>query len=245
MESAEPAASRSGTTDDKKPTRRFDGRRRREVDQACVLAKKHDAYSVEIHGVRIVFRHAPKPSRNPREEQVSSSQTMRRSEQPASSTTSRGTQAPNSDQRRSARRMDKFLLRKSTQQEQPTPSTKALTSTAADPPQAARSMLNGECAEPMDAESTQRGKKRVASETPATPKSAAADAAAQTPQPPPQPQRQGAVETTAPPAEQPRKQSLSPKRRQTSPGRTKQTAGESPAKPQPAQQHHAKEVRIH
>ena len=163
-----------------------------------------------------------------------STQATRQWDEPMSASAEHPAKAPNSAQRRSAKRMEKFIQAKERNLDRNPSEAAAIESTAAGGPQADPVERN-DCAAPMEVEQDRRGHKRAASETQAASKSPAPAAAIQQ-QPQPQPQQDSTVETTAPPAVRLRERSESPPKRQTSPGRRRQTASESPAEPQPAKQ---------
>ena len=233
MPTAQFAARRSATAAGKISSRRIDGRAWREIDRACKMGKKHDAYSVEHHGVRVVFKLEPQsPQVETTGGKAKGTRTSRQRTKPTSASAKRPAKALNSDQRRSARRMEKYILDWERNLVDTASETAAIESTAAGEPQADPGERK-DCAAPMEVEEDRRGQKRAASKTPATPKSPVPAAATQL-QPQPQPQQDSTVETTAPPAARPRGQSKSPPKRQISP-KQQRAASESPAsKPQPA-----------
>ena len=124
MASAVPAASRSGATVDKKPVRRLDGRAWREIDCACKTGKKHDAYSVELHGVRVVFKLGAQESQvESTSAERASMPASRQHVKPTSESAPRQRIAPNAEQRRSAKRMQTYILAKKSEQERTAPAS--------------------------------------------------------------------------------------------------------------------------
>ena len=104
-------ASRMGTAASAWSNRagRIDGRSWRDVERALRLGQKRDAHAVEIHGIRFVLRSAQKPQVDPTGGGCASAQATRRHVEQTRATAAQKTAAPNSAQRRSARRLQKFL----------------------------------------------------------------------------------------------------------------------------------------
>ena len=234
MASTNAAATRSGVADGKNVTRRIDGRAWREIDRACKIGKKHDAYSVEHRGVRVVFKLEPQsPQVETTGGKAKSTRTSRQRTEPTSASAKRPAKAPNSAQRKSARRMQKYILDWERNLDRNASETATLESTAAGESQADPGERKDRAA-PMEAEEERRGQKRAAGEPQASPKSPVPTAVTQL-QPQPQPRQTRTVESTAPTVQQARGRSKSPQKRQASP-KQQRAAGESPAsKPLPAQ----------
>ena len=115
--SGEAAASRSsgagGTRVTTSRRGRLDERAWRDVDRMIKLGKKSDAYSVEIHGARIIFKKgAPNPSQDTKEKKGVDAPASRQRVESTSGPASRLPKAPNSAQRRSAERMKEFMQKK-------------------------------------------------------------------------------------------------------------------------------------
>ena len=233
MPTAHFAARRSATAAGKNSSRRIDGRAWREIDRACKIGKKFDAYSVEHRGVRVVFKLEPQsPQVEATGGKAKSTQTSRQRAEPTSASAEQPAKAPNSAQRRSARRMRKYILDWERTLDRNPSEAAALESTAAGEPQADPGVRK-DCASPMEVEDKGRGQKRTASETRADPQSPVPAAVTQL-QPQLQPQQTSTVESTAPTVQQARGRSKSPQTRQASP-KQQRAASESPAsKPQPA-----------
>ena len=82
----------------------------RDVDRACKLGKKHGAYSVEAHGVRVVFRMgAHNLSQDTKEDERKEPPAHRPRVETTSEQEPRQPKAPNSAQRRSAARLLKYI----------------------------------------------------------------------------------------------------------------------------------------
>ena len=82
----------------------------RDVERACKLGKKHGAYSVEAHGVRVVFRMGVNnPSQDTKEDERQASPAHRPRVETTSEQEPSQPKAPNSAQRRSAARLVKFI----------------------------------------------------------------------------------------------------------------------------------------
>ena len=82
----------------------------RDVERACKLGKKHGAYSVEAHGVRVVFRMgAHNPSQETKEGERLASPAHRPRVETTSEQEPSQPKAPNSAQRRSAARLLKYI----------------------------------------------------------------------------------------------------------------------------------------
>ena len=90
--------------------RRLDGRAWRDVSRAIHLGKKKDLYSVEVHGVRAVFKKsAPHIVENSRRTSKPGMPASRQHVDPASAPTANLPRPPNSAKRRSARRMQNHI----------------------------------------------------------------------------------------------------------------------------------------
>ena len=162
-------ASRSGTAAAvaSKRAGRLDARSWRDVERALKLGKKHDAFSVEVHGVRTVFKCA---RTNPVDSSGSGSRDKpanRRQVAPTSASVTHTTQLPNSAQRRSARRMQDYIQSKkgSGSTSGPGPAS------SVEPPRKEPARVEADVRRGADAMETdgkrRRGEKRTASETPA------------------------------------------------------------------------------
>ena len=82
----------------------------RDVERACKLGKKHGAYSVEAHGVRVVFRMGVNnPSQDTKEDERQASPAHRPRVETTSEQEPSQPKAPNSAQRRSAARLVKYI----------------------------------------------------------------------------------------------------------------------------------------
>jgi hypothetical protein len=108
--SAKPAASRTGKAAGPLSNRasRLDKRAWRDVKSAIELGKKHDVHAVEIHGVRFVFRGAQQPQVETTGGRSANTRASSKRVEPASAPAARKA-APNSAQRRSARRLQKYM----------------------------------------------------------------------------------------------------------------------------------------
>ena len=168
-------ASRSGTAAAvaSKRAGRLDARSWRDVERALKLGKKHDAFSVEVHGVRTVFKCA---RTNPVDSSGSGSRDKpanRWQVAPTSASVTHTTQLPNSAQRRSARRMQDYIQSKkgSGSTSGPGPAS------SVEPPHREPARVETDVRRGADAMETdeegRRGEKRVASETPASAKTTA------------------------------------------------------------------------
>ena len=179
-------------------TRRLDERDWRDVERAAKIGKRKDAFSVEVHGVKVTFKlGAPHNVENSRRTSKPGILASRQHAEPASATTAEPPRPPNSDKRRSARRMQHYIkemqgARSKKPTTQPKPAEPATELPAPVDPDVRMSD-----ASPGEAVKEHRGKKRAAieSKVPA-PKAAAAASAKQSPQPQQQQQKQPAVETT-------------------------------------------------
>ena len=116
-----PDATRSGVAAGTMPNRygRLDGRAWRDVERAVKIGKKNDAYAVEVHGVRVLFK-IKGAQEQPQEPTGSKGGRTRATRQPNAPTCEPApepsTKAPNSAQRRSARRLEAYLAKKSGQE---------------------------------------------------------------------------------------------------------------------------------
>ena len=166
---SKPTASRSGTAGNKATSSRgrLDGRAWRDVARAVEMAKKNDAHAVEIHGVRMVFKRiGPKP---PLETTGGSGPEKRAARKPVETTCGpapRTSSGPNSAQRRSAKRLQEFLLAQkgagTAKSTGPPPSAEP---SSTEPARVDPDVRAG--AETMDTtEEERRGQKRAASESP-------------------------------------------------------------------------------
>ena len=112
-----PDATRSGVAAGTMPNRygRLDGRAWRDVERAVKIGKKNDAYAVEVHGVRVLFK-IKGAQEQPQEPTGSKGGRTRATRQPNAPTCEPApepsTKAPNSAQRRSARRLEAYLAKK-------------------------------------------------------------------------------------------------------------------------------------
>jgi hypothetical protein len=108
---AKPAARRVGLAADALSNRagRLDGRAWRDVERALRLGQKRDVHAVEIHCVRFVLRSAGKPPLETTGGKSAKAMASRRRAEPTSASAAQAKAAPNSAQRRSARRLQKFL----------------------------------------------------------------------------------------------------------------------------------------
>lgn len=115
-----PDATRSGVATGTMPNRhgRLDGRAWRDVERAVKIGKKNDAYAVEVHGVRVLFKLSAQQS--PQETTGGKGGRTRVTHQRSAPTCEPAsvppTKAPNSAQRRSARRLEAYLAKKSGQE---------------------------------------------------------------------------------------------------------------------------------
>ena len=167
MASAKSAATRSGVGDTRKPASRLDGRAWREIDHACKIAKKNDAYSVEIRGVRVVFKLCGESTpEEPTGGKAPSTQASRQRSPPSRAMATRSTQVPNSAQRKSARRMQAHLLTMGAGSGNAAPKPIPADTAAAKPAQVEADVRMND-AETATDESGSRGTKRAASELPA------------------------------------------------------------------------------
>ena len=184
---------------------RLDGRAWRDVARATALGKKNDAYSVEIHGVRIVFwRSVNNPSKDTKKGGAVHTQTNRQRDEPASAPAERMQQQPNSAQRRSARRMQAYILAQGSGQVRAASTSAPAGPPAAEPSQVSPDVRMGDATTAI-VETTGQRRKRAASESrvpaPATKPGAGAAAQQQrrrvasppklATQPTPQPSRAG------------------------------------------------------
>ena len=160
-------ASRSVATqvDIPEPRRRLDGRAWREIDRACKHGKKHDAYSVEIHGVRTVFRCGKWQPQEPTGATSPTTRASRQHTQPTSASTESTTQRMNSAQRRSWRRLQAHILKKD--EEKQAASTLTTAKPAAAKPAQVKNNMRKDDAAMVIAEPAGRGQKRAAGESPA------------------------------------------------------------------------------
>ena len=154
---------------------RSDRRMWRELDRACTIGKKHDAYSVEKHGVRVVFQlSATKP---PQETTGGKgAKTQVRHEHVESTCASKVLPLkPNSAQKRSARRMAAYIKAKWSGCERGTSNSPLTTRKSTGHSQVDVDMREAR-ATTDESLGERRGHKRMASETPAkanhTPKAA-------------------------------------------------------------------------
>ena len=154
----------AGNRDESRRGRR-DGHARREVEWAIRLGKKHDAYSIETRGVRVVFKMSV--HRTPQEHHGGQAreQPARRRQQPTASASVRHkASGPNSAQRRSAQRLQEFLQLKGAH----TPGgvhSQGSTSDVADEPAQVTGALRNAGAAQCDASATGGGRKRAVDET--------------------------------------------------------------------------------
>ena len=183
-------------------TRRLDERDWWDVERAAKIGKRKDAFSVEVHGVKVTFKlSAPHNVENSRRTSKPGMPASRQHTEPASAPTAEPPRPPNSDKRRSARRMQHYIkemqgARSKKPSTQPKPAEPATELSAP-----VDSDVRMSDTSPGDAVQEHRGKKRTAIESkmPA-PKAAAAASAKQSPQPQQQQQKRPAVETTVRPA---------------------------------------------
>ena len=183
-------------------TRRLDERDWRDVERAAKSGERKDACSVEVHGVKVTFKlSALHNVENSRRTSKPGMPASRQHAEPASATTAEPPRPPNSDKRRSARRMQHYIkemqgARSKKPSTQPKPAEPATELSAP-----VDSDVRMSDTSPGDAVQEHRGKKRTAieSKVPA-PKAAAAASAKQSPQPQQQQQKRPAVETTVRPA---------------------------------------------
>jgi len=150
----------------------------REVEHACVIGRKFDAYSVEKHGVRVVFRLGVA---NPPLEPTGGEGTTRAESpraEPASAPATNEPKKLNSEQRRSARRREAFILAKWSGRERNTSKNTTEPQVPASGAQVDIDMREIGAA-PAESPKEQRGQKRTAVEAIAnakpTPKAAAAE----------------------------------------------------------------------
>ena len=120
MSSRAPDATRSGVATGIVSSRygRIDGRAWRDVARAIKMGKKNDAYAVEVHGVRVLFKlGAQEP---PQESTGGKGGRKQATRQPTAPTCEPAavpsTKAPNSAQRRSARRLEAYLAKRPEQE---------------------------------------------------------------------------------------------------------------------------------
>ena len=167
MASANSTATRSGASGTFNPARRLDRRTERELDRVCKIAKKNDAYSVEIKGIRVVFKLCGEPTPvKPTGGKAPSAQASRQRSPPSRAMATRSTQVPNSAQRKSARRMQAHLLTLGAGSGKAAPTPSPADTAAAEPARARADVRTDEAATAPD-ESESRGLKRAASELPA------------------------------------------------------------------------------
>ena len=175
-------ASRSGTAAAvaSKRAGRLDARSWRDVERALKLGKKHDAFSVEVHGVRTVFKCA---RTNPVDSSGSGSRDKpanRWQVAPTSASVTHTTQLPNSAQRRSARRMQDYIkkMKAKSAEKVRTPSVHATARPVVVESAGVEVDMRKDDATMAAAESAGRGQKRAAREPPACAHSKCAQAAA-------------------------------------------------------------------
>ena len=146
---------------------RLDRRAWRDVAHAVELGKKNDAYSVEFRGVRVVFwRGAQNSSQETRESGAASTMTSRQRAEPACAPAERTPQQPNSAQRRSARRLQAFLLAKRAGEGREAPNQPAAEPAVVELGHVESDVRKSD-ATMAGVDTTSRGKKRAAGETPA------------------------------------------------------------------------------
>ena len=112
MSSTTGAATRGAAADNRDDPRRgrLTGPAWRDVARAVRLGKKSDAYSVEVHGVRIVFKMSvPKPSQETCGGKAQERPARRRQEPTTSVSAVRKDNELNSAQRRNAKRLQEYL----------------------------------------------------------------------------------------------------------------------------------------
>ena len=154
----------AGNRDESRRGRR-DGHARREVEWAIRLGKKHDAYSIETRGVRVVFKMSV--HRTPQEHHGGQAreQPARRRQQPTASASVRHkASGPNSAQRRSAQRLQEFLQLKGAHTPGGVHSQGSTSDVADEPAQVAGTLRNAGAAQ-CNASATGGGRKRAADET--------------------------------------------------------------------------------
>ena len=91
-------------------TRRLDERDWRDVERAAKIGKRKDAFSVEVHGVKVTFKlSAPHNVENSRRTSKPGMPASRQHTEPASAPTAEPPRPPNSDKRRSTRQMQHYI----------------------------------------------------------------------------------------------------------------------------------------
>jgi hypothetical protein len=153
---------------------------------------------VEVHGVRAVFKKgAPHIVENSRTTSKPGMPASRQHVEPASAPTAKPPRPPNSDKRRSARRMQEYIKEMQGARSKQTTTQPKLAEPVTKLSAPVDSDVRMSDASPGEAVKEHRGKKRAAieSKVPA-PKAAAAASAKQSPQPQQQQQKRPAVETT-------------------------------------------------
>ena len=171
------AANRSGQSGGSRASSRrgrLDERVWRDVTRACKVGKRNDAYSVEVHGVRVVFKMgALNIAMDTKGSVADDAPARRRRDEPMSAPQQRSRAAPNSAQRRSAKRLQEFIQSKkgSGSTSGPGPAS------SVEPPHREPARVETDVRRGADAMETdeegRRGEKRVASETPASAKTTA------------------------------------------------------------------------
>jgi hypothetical protein len=179
--------------------RRLDGRAWRDVSRAIHLGKKKDLYSVEVHGVRAVFKKsAPHIVENSRRTSKPGMPASRQHVDPASAPTANLPRPPNSAKRRSARRMQNHIKELQGTRSQKATTHPKTTTPKAERPAPVETDVRMDDAPAETAAKGHRGQKRATVEPMEhAHKPKAAAAAKQSPQPQQQQQKRPAVESTA------------------------------------------------
>ena len=171
MSSGQSAASRSGQSGGSRASSRrgrLDERVWRDVTRACKVGKRTDAYSVEVHGVRVVFKMGALNLAMDTKGRVANDAPARRQcDEPMSAPQQRSRAAPNSAQRRSAKRLQEFIKSKKGSGSTGGPGP----ASSVEPPRKEPARVEADVRRGADAMETdgerRRGEKRTASETPA------------------------------------------------------------------------------
>ena len=166
MSSTTGAATRGAAADNRDDPRRgrLTGPAWRDVARAVRLGKKSDAYSVEVHGVRIVFKMSvPKPSQETCGGKAQERPARRRQEPTTSASAVRKDNELNSAQRRSAKRLQEYLQLKGAHGQGVVHSSGSTSEDAVELAQAEPGVRNAEAAH-CEAEATGGAQERAADE---------------------------------------------------------------------------------